>query len=77
MTIHLCKDYPFSRDVWDKILSWDNLSFLRGVYGSEYLLLSIMKFFTLLKNKKGSKQASQVGRIKAQLAKQPTRQHVF
>jgi hypothetical protein len=38
-----------------------------------------MKFFTLLKikNKKGSKQASQVGRIKAQLAKQPIRQHVF
>jgi hypothetical protein len=27
--------------------------------------------------KKGSKQASRVGRIKAQLAKQPTRQHVF
>jgi hypothetical protein len=38
------------------------------------LVLSIFMIFTL---KKGSKQASRVGRIKAQLAKQPTRQHVF
>jgi hypothetical protein len=36
-TIHLCKDCPFSREVWDKILSWANLSSFRGIYGTESL----------------------------------------
>jgi hypothetical protein len=28
---HLCKDCPFSAKAWGRILSWANLSFLRGI----------------------------------------------
>ena len=31
------KECPFSREVWDRILSWANLSSFRGSYGSESL----------------------------------------
>lgn len=36
-TVHLCKDCPFSREVWDRILSWANLSSFKGIYGSDSL----------------------------------------
>jgi hypothetical protein len=34
---HLCKDCPFSREVWNKILIWGNCSFLGGNQTSESL----------------------------------------
>lgn len=44
---NLCKDCPFSREVWDKILLWGNLSFMRVNHGSESLYGWCMKLKSL------------------------------
>jgi hypothetical protein len=35
--LHLCKDCPFSREVWSKVLSWANLTFLSGIHSATSL----------------------------------------
>jgi hypothetical protein len=35
--LHLCKDCSFSREVWNKVLSWANLPFLNGILGDTSL----------------------------------------